>query len=108
MDRRNFFRMAGAGIASGSLAESVVAARVLASPARQSVKAGTNSRKALMKAGTQHGDSNEILRVLAGFGVKHLCSRLPAERLDEHSSVEGSLGLRDRGEVYGRTSRTFT
>src|SRR3989442_3191317 len=106
MDRRNFFRMAGAGIASGSLAESVVAARVLASPARQSVKAGTNSRKALMKAGTQHGDSNEILRVLAGFGVNHLCSRLPSERLDEHWSVEGLMRLRERVESFGITLDT--
>jgi hypothetical protein len=36
-----------------------------------------SSPRALMKVGTQHGDSDAILRVLAGFGVNHICSRLP-------------------------------
>ena len=51
-----------------------------------------------MKVGTQHGDSDDILRVLAGFGVKHICSRLPSERLDDQWSVDGLSKLRDRVE----------
>jgi hypothetical protein len=65
MDRRNFFRMGWCGNRIRSLAEAIVAEHVLASPTRQAVKPSSSPRKALMKAGTQHGDSNEILRVLA-------------------------------------------
>jgi hypothetical protein len=36
-----------------------------------------------MKVGTQHGDSDVILREMAGFGVNNICSRLPSERLDD-------------------------
>jgi len=56
-----------------------------------------------MKVGTQHGDSDEILRALAGFGVNTICSRLPSERLDEHWSVEGLSRLRERIESFGIT-----
>jgi mannonate dehydratase len=54
-----------------------------------------------MKAGTQHGDADAILRVLAGFGVDHICSGLPSRRLDEAWSVEGLTRLRDRVESFG-------
>jgi len=63
MDRRKFMRVAGSGITSGALAEAVVSAQIAATPARQSSDTKAKSRKALMKVGTQHGDSNEILRV---------------------------------------------
>ena len=106
MDRRAFVRLAGAGISAGSLTETVVAAHASAKIQRQSIKPGASPRKALMKAGTQHGDSNEILRVLAGFGVNHICSRLPSERLDEHWSVEGLQRLRERVESFGLTLDT--
>src|SRR5438046_10631684 len=96
MDRRKFMRVAGTGITSGALAEAVVSAQIAATPARQSSDTKAKSRKALMKDGTQHGDSNEILRVLAGFGVDYICRRLPSERLDEHWSVDGLSQLGDR------------
>ena len=101
MDRRKFVRVAGTGAATGALAEAVVSAQISAMPARQSTDTKAKSRKALMKVGTQHGDSNEILRVLAGFGVNYICSRLPSERLDEHWSVEGLSRLRERIESFG-------
>src|SRR5499426_2223662 len=101
MDRRKFVRIAGSGIATGGLAEAVVSAQIAATPARQSADTKAKSRKALMKVGTQHGDSNEILRVLAGFGVNYICSRLPSERLDERWSVEGLSRLRERIESFG-------
>src|SRR5438046_3872925 len=59
--------------------------------------------KALMKVGTQHGDSDAILRAMAGFGVNHICSRLPSVRLDEHWSVEGLSKLREHVESFGVT-----
>jgi len=103
MDRRKFVRMAGGGIAAGQLAEAVAAAQVAASPARQSANSKGKQRKALMKVGTQHGDSDEILRVMAGFGVNYICSRLPSERLDERWSVDGLSRLRERIESFGLT-----
>jgi mannonate dehydratase len=56
-----------------------------------------------MKVGTQHGDSDAILRVLAGFGVNHICSRLPSVRLDEKWSVESLSRFREHVESFGIT-----
>ncbi len=92
MDRRKFVQIAGGGIAAGGLAEQ-----------RKPATTGAKAKPALMKVGTQHGDSNEILRVLAGFGVNHICSRLPSERLDEKWSVESLMRLRERVESFGHT-----
>jgi mannonate dehydratase len=103
MDRRKFVRVAGSGIATGAFTEAVVTAQVAAKPPRQSGDSKAKPRKALMRVGTQHGDSDEILRALAGFGVNYVCSRLPSERLDEHWSVEGLSRLRERIESFGIT-----
>ncbi|PYU94184.1 MAG: mannonate dehydratase [Acidobacteria bacterium] len=54
-----------------------------------------------MKVGTQHGSTNEILRILAAFGVNNICSSLPSMRLDENWSVEGLIRLRERVESFG-------
>jgi hypothetical protein len=58
-------------------------------------------RKALMKAGTQHSTSDDVLRVMAALGVHHICSTLPSAKLDENWSVEGLTRLRERVESYG-------
>ncbi len=58
------------------------------------------AKKALMKVGTQHGSSDEILRLLAAFGVNHICSALPSEKFDERWSVEGLSRLRERVESF--------
>jgi len=55
----------------------------------------------MMKVGTQHGDSDEILKLMAGFGVNHICSRLPSSRLDEQWSVEALTRRRDHVESFG-------
>ena len=54
-----------------------------------------------MKAGTQHDSSDEALRVMAAFGVEHICSTLPSTKLDEHWSVEDLTKLRERVEGHG-------
>ncbi|PYV44050.1 MAG: mannonate dehydratase [Acidobacteria bacterium] len=54
-----------------------------------------------MKVGTQHGSSNEILGLLAAFGVNHICSALPSPRLDKNWSVDALMKLRERVESYG-------
>jgi mannonate dehydratase len=55
----------------------------------------------LLKVGTQHGSSNEILELLAAFGVNHICSSLPSAKMDENWSVESLSRLRERVESYG-------
>ena len=100
MHRRDFVRLAGVGMAAGASvaahaphaegAQTATAARRPAAP-----------RKALMKVGTQHDSSDEVLAVLAALGVTHICSRLPSTRLDDQWSVEGLTRLRERVEKAG-------
>jgi mannonate dehydratase len=89
MKRRDFL------VAGAAAAEAALAAR----PARAQEKGG--APKARMKAGTQHGSSDAVLRTLAAFGVNHLCATLPSRQLDENWSVEGLTRLRERVESFG-------
>ena len=92
MERRDFLRLAGATVGSSAIATN------------QTLAKGTTTkppRKALMKVGTQHGSSNEILEVLCSLGVNHICSSLPSERMDENWTAEGLIRLRERVESYG-------
>jgi len=41
------------------------------------------------------------LRILAAFGVNHVCSDLPSRRLDETWSADGLTKLRERVESHG-------
>src|SRR5262249_6486186 len=54
-----------------------------------------------LKAGTQHGDSDEILRALAAFGVNYICGRLPSAKLDEKWSVESLQRKREHVASFG-------
>ena len=92
MDRRDFVRLAGLGLAAGASA---------AETPLEAVQAARPGRNALMKVGTQHGDSDEILKLMAGFGVNHICSRLPSARLDEQWSVPALTRLREHVESFG-------
>jgi len=65
--------------------------------------ANPRSGRALMKVGTQHGDSDPILRAMAGFGVNHICSRLPSVRLDDKWSVDSLSRFREHVESFGIT-----
>ncbi len=72
--------------------------------ASQSGRAQTRSKgRALMKPGTQHADSDDVLRVMAAFGVNHICSPTPSKQLDEKWSVDGLKRLRERVEKAGIT-----
>jgi len=57
--------------------------------------------KGRLKLGTQHGSTDEILKVISALGVHHICSRLPSPRMDENWSVEGLERLRERVESHG-------
>jgi len=101
MNRREFVRLAGAGVSAGALAEAVVSAQVAQTPAARGVVAPTTSPKARMKVGTQHGHSDPILRACAAFGVNNICSGLPSAKLDEAWSVESLSRLRDLVASHG-------
>src|SRR5437773_11160611 len=92
MDRRGFIRATGVAVASP------FAGNLFSSSANAAA-----TRKALMKVGTQHGDSDAILRAMAGFGVNHICSRLPSTKMDEQWSVDSLSKLRQRVESFGIT-----
>jgi mannonate dehydratase len=100
MNRRDFLRVTGGTASGAAMAEAVAAAQTAAKPAQQT---GGPARPARMKVGTQHGDSDSILRVLAGFGVNNICSRLPSPKMDEAWSVEGLTRLKDRVASFGLT-----
>ena len=98
MNRREFVRLTGSGMTAGAIADRLVSTQVAAQPAVK--KTG----KALMKAGTQHGDSDPILRAMAGFGVNHICSRLPVARpWTTRGRSRRLTRLRERVESFGLT-----
>src|SRR5688500_9329054 len=99
MDRRHFV-----GLTSAATAAWLAERRIESAATQQPAPRTTAPRpKALMKVGTQHGDSDAILRVLAGFGVNHICSLLPSRTLDAAWSVDGLTRLRERVEPFGIT-----
>jgi mannonate dehydratase len=101
MQRRQFMRLATTGITTGALADSVSPSQLASTGQRTKAKQAVRPRQALIRVGTQHGSSDEILRLLAAFGVNHICGTLPSVRLDERWSVEGLLKLRERVESFG-------
>ena len=104
MDRRKFVRLASvtatAGVA-GTLADSLLPSRLVAAPQFMAERAVDAPRVALMKVGHQHESSDEILKLLAAFGVTNICSALPSEQFDQQWSVEGLTKLRERVESFG-------
>jgi mannonate dehydratase len=101
MHRRDFVRLAGIGMASRPAGALAASSDVLQTHA--AAPHAPSPRKALMKVGTQHDSSDEVLGILAALGVTHICSRLPSERLDDQWSVDGLMRLRERVEHFGVT-----
>jgi mannonate dehydratase len=97
MDRREFMKVAGAGMTLG--------ASRAADAAQGSTPSAPTDRKAapgvMMKVGTQHDSSDETLAILAAFGVNNICSRLPSARFDDDWSADGLMRLRERVEKFG-------
>jgi len=92
MNRRNLLQLAAA-TAGASVMNS--------NPMLPQKSDGGASRQGLMKVGTQHGSSDDILEVLCSLGVNNICSALPSARTDAAWSVEGLTKLRERVESYG-------
>ena len=101
MNRREFVRLAATGLSGPALAEAVVTAQQAQSPARSGIVAPTSSPTVRMKVGTQHGDSDVILRGCAAFGVTNICGRLPSPRMDQSWSVDALSRERERVASFG-------
>ena len=65
----------------------------------QSSNAATTTSR--MKVATQHDSTDATLRVMAAFGVNHICSTIPSRRLDENWSTEALTKTRERVESHG-------
>jgi mannonate dehydratase len=98
MNRRKFVSLTGMGITAGALAESLAASQIAAAPIKDQKRPLTQAK---MKVGHQHYSSDEILTLLAAFGVNNICSALPSRKMDETWSVEGLTKLRERVESFG-------
>jgi len=101
MDRRQFVKLAGAGMPVAALAEAVVSAQQAQAPAKSGIVAPTTSPKVKMKVGTQHGHTDAILRQCAAFGVNNICSGLPSAKIDDAWTVDGLSKLRDTVASHG-------
>lgn len=95
MDRRKFLKSTAGAVAVSSLA-GVGAAEGEAKPTR-------TSSQGRMQLGTQFGEapSDDTLRAIAAFGVKHICSGFPAPQSDAQWTVDGLHRLRDRMASFG-------
>ncbi len=76
-------------------------ATLAASQAAPAASAQAPRRGARMKLGTQHGESDDILRTMAAFGVNHIAAHTPSKQLDEKWSVDSLSRLRERIEKFG-------
>ena len=100
MHRREFVKLTSAGMTASALAETLVQAQVARTPA---ARRAASSSTVKFKVGTQHGDSDAVLRAMAAFGCNHICSGLPSRTMDEKWSVDSLTKLRERVESYGLT-----
>jgi mannonate dehydratase len=95
MDRRKFLKSAAGAAAAAPLAGAV------ASGDEGKIKEPESQGR--MKLGTQFGaaPSDDTLRAIAAFGVKHICSGFPAPQSDAQWTVDGLNRLRDRIAKFG-------
>ena len=100
MHRRKFFSLAGMGFTAAALNDSIIPARIAAAQTT-SGKPPATRRKALMKVGHQHESADDVLHILAAFGVNNICSAQPSTQFDEAWSVEGLEQLKARVESFG-------
>jgi mannonate dehydratase len=54
-----------------------------------------------LKLAHKHDHTDATLKVMAAFGVTHICSGVVSRQFDENWSVEGLTKLRERVESYG-------
>src|SRR5712692_8584978 len=88
MNRRDFF-------------QSTAACALAAAGDRAAWQVKAPAKVANLKLGTQHGDSDEILRVMAALGVNHICALPPTAQGSEDWSVDALRRKREHVESFG-------
>jgi mannonate dehydratase len=101
MDRREFVRLAGSGMAATAIAETVVSAQQAQSPAAAKAGAQKAAQKVLFKVGTGGGASVDSLKLLSTYGVNNVTGGTGSRRLDEAWSVDSLSRRRDLAASYG-------
>jgi mannonate dehydratase len=86
MNRRRFFQATASLAAAGGAIESPV--RAAAKPSK-------------LKLGTQHGDTDDILRVMAAFGMQYICGKLPSAKFDENWTAGALQKKREHVASFG-------
>ncbi|MEO7599939.1 MAG: mannonate dehydratase, partial [Opitutus sp.] len=92
ISRRDFLTSAGKGAAL-SLVGAV--------PALAALEPSSPTPAVRMYAGHQHDHTPTTLKLLAAFGVTHICSSVPSAKMDERWSVAGLTSLREQVESFG-------
>ena len=101
MNRRNFVLNAAACALSAAIRPSVSASEATVSGSARSSDTQLSPKKANLKLGTQHGDSDDILKVMAAFGVNHICALPPELEKGGDWSVDALARKREHIESYG-------
>lgn len=90
MKRRDFMEMAAASALAAA-----------GKPREWSGRHTPTGGKANLRLGTQHGDSDEILKVMAALGVNDICALAPTRSAVEDWSVEALSRKREHIESFG-------
>src|SRR5579859_151470 len=108
MNRRDFLHTAAAGmLAAGAQAMATAQEPSPAKAVTKQPKAkNPDLKKANLKLGTQHGDSDDILKAMAAFGVNHICAEPPSppagqQQKSDDWSVDGLARKREHIESFG-------
>src|SRR5437667_12645948 len=96
-----FIRSATAGTLASVASTRWAAADTAKDRTAPQLSAGPSGKKANLKLGTQHGDSDDILSVMAGFGVNHICALPPALDKVDDWSVDALSRKREHIESFG-------
>ena len=97
MNRRTFFHKAAIGAVTGGMAGISIGSALDTTAQLKNSQTG----KTKLKLGTQHGDSDDILKVMAAFGVNHICALPPISEKGDDWSVEGLSRKREHIESFG-------
>jgi mannonate dehydratase len=96
VNRRSFVISSAACALSAAVGPALVASAPIPDERPKS-----GSRIANLRLGTQHGDTDDILKVMAAFGVTHICSLPPELEKGGDWSVQALTRKRERIESYG-------
>jgi mannonate dehydratase len=101
MNRRDFVRNTVIGAVTGSVAAAPIAAAMSTTKHPAHININSTTKKSNLKLGTQHGDSDDILKAMAAFGVNHICALPSVLDKGDDWSVDALSRKREHIESYG-------